>query len=546
MNSYSLIILSVAGGILSGLAWTEWCPGLILLTAFVPWLLIEDHLYLNPGKYNLNSCFIYLLPGCVIFSVTTLAWVRIANTAAAIAVITEMSLLMSLVFCLAHAVKRKAGRTAGYTALAAFWLAFEHLSLHSSFLTPWINLGNGLAKNILFIQWYDTTGVAGGTLWILLSNIFLTLILLKQARGRQTRLSYAMVWVLLITIPAALSASKYRKLGKAPEGPGSRIVIVQPNIDPYSEKFSIPFEQQLEAALKIAEGSLTDSTDWLILPETFIDDPVNEADAGNNRYILTLRDFAAKYKDLNIIAGLVSYRIYPCSLKAPTRSARITNLSKYYADHYNSAFRIDAFTDPSIYHKSRLVPGIEMHYSSFLEKVTERILPDMGGTVWGYGTQDTRTIFIHSVTGHRTAPVICYESVFGDFVAGFVREGAESLTVITNDGWWKNTKGYYHHLEYSSLRAIETRRPLVRCANTGISCITDIRGKRLQETEWWTEGSLKGTITPETGITFYVRAGDYIFNAASVISIIILIVIFGPELRQRIHKIVQRRKRAHS
>lgn len=542
MNRYSLIALSLAGGILSGIAWSEWCTGLILLTAFVPWLLIEDHLSLKQGKHSLSSCFLWLLPGFVIFNIITLSWVRVAGTAAAIAIITEMSFLMSFIFCMAHSIRKKAGRTAGYTALAAFWLAFEHLSLHSAFLTPWINLGNGLAKNILFIQWYDTTGVAGGTLWILLSNIFLSLFLLKQFREKQAALKYAALWLVIVIIPAAVSHSKYMNKGETSGHPGSEVVMVQPNIDPYSEKFSIPFEEQLEAALKIAEGSVRDSTDWLIFPETFIDDPVDEADAGNNKYVIALRDFAAKYKDLNIIAGLVSYRIYPASAKAPTRSARITNLSEYYTDHYNSAFRIDAVSDPSIYHKSRLVPGIEMHYSAFLEKLSERILPDMGGTIWGYGTQDTRTCFFHSATGRGMAPVICYESVFGNFVADFVREGAEILAVITNDGWWKNTKGYYQHLEYSSLRAIETGRPVVRCANTGVSCITDIRGKRLQETEWWTKGSLKGTIVPETKITPYVLAGDYIFNAASLISIIILAWIYGPELKRRIYKASQRRK----
>lgn len=536
MRRYSLIALSAAGGMLSGLAWSEFCPGLILLVSFVPWLLIEDHLYLNPGKYNLNSCFILLLPGFVLFNTIVLSWIRIASIPAAIAVITEMSFLMTLVFCLAHSVRKKAGRTAGYAALTIFWLAFENLSLHSSFLTPWINLGNGLAKNILFIQWYDITGVAGGSLWILISNIFLTLFLLNRSRKKRAALTYASLWLMITAVPAAFSVSEYSRPEESKEGQGSEIVIVQPNFDPYTEKFSIPFEQQLDTALKIAESMLTDSSRWLIFPETMIDDPVNEADAGNNKYILTLRDFAAGYNDLNIIAGLVSYRIYPGSEKAPTRSARLTNLSEHYADHYNSAFRIDAINYPSIYHKSRLVPGIEMHYSPFLEKVTEWILPDMGGTMWGYGTQDSRTCFIHSATGHRIAPVICYESVFGDFVAGSVREGVEALAVITNDGWWKNTKGYYQHLGYSSLRAIETGRPVVRCANTGISCITDKRGKRLQETEWWTAGSLRGTIVPETEITFYVRAGDYIFNAASVACPVILIYIFGPEMIRRMRR----------
>ena len=531
MNRYLLTALSVAGGILSGLAWTEWCPGLLLLLAFAPYFIIENHIYLNPRKFSMNSYFTFLLPGFVIFNTIALSWVRAANIPAAIAVITEMSFLMSFVLWLAHVIRVKAGNTAGYTALITFWLAFEHLSLHSPYLSPWINLGNGLAKDILFIQWYEATGVAGGTLWILLSNLFLTLLITKNPGKRRIRIIYAAIWVAVIIIPAVLSATRYLTIEK-PDYRASEVVIIQPDIDPFSEKYTIPFEDQLNRALIMARNNISDETDWLILPETIVDDPVNEADAANDKYILALRDFAVKHKGLNIIAGLVSYRVYPDAVKAPTRSARKTNLSEYYADHYNSAFNIDASDDPSIYHKSRLVPGIEMQFSAILGKLTDKILPDMGGTIWGYGTQKTRTCFTHSVTGQKVAPVICYESVFGNFVADYVREGAEALFVITNDGWWKNTNGYFQHLTYSSLRAIETRRPVARCANTGISCLIDIRGKRIQETEWWTKSVLKGTIISGTKTTFYVRTGDYIYVMSSVISIMILIYTFLYELKR--------------
>ena len=101
-------------------------------------------------------------------------------------------------------------------------------------------------------------------------------------------------------------------------------------------------------------------------------------------------------------------------------------------------------------------------------------------------------------------------------MTGYVKNGAEALFIITNDGWWKNTNGYKQHLYYASLRAIETRRPVARAANTGISCIIDIRGKRTAETEWWTPAVIKGEIIPETRITPYVKYGDYLLKISAL------------------------------
>ena len=114
-------------------------------------------------------------------------------------------------------------------------------------------------------------------------------------------------------------------------------------------------------------------------------------------------------------------------------------------------------------------------------KFISKLLPSFGGTKWGYGVQKERSCFEHPADSLKIAPVICYESVFGNYVADYVRNGAEAIFIITNDGWWKNTNGYMQHLSYASLRAIETRRPVARAANTGISCIIDIRGKRIKE-----------------------------------------------------------------
>jgi len=525
MNKFTLVALSLAGGILSGLAWSSWFPGLILLVAFVPYFLIGNHIFNNRRRFSPNAYFTFLLPGFVIFNIITLEWVRAANIAAAVSVVLELSFLMAFVLWLAHVVRIRAGNIAGSIALVTFWMAFEYLSLHSIYLSPWINLGNGLAKDIHFIQWYETTGVGGGTLWILLSNLFLAILITNYPHGRRTFRIYLTIWWSFIIIPSAISLLRFYTLND-PATVGHEVVIVQPNIDPYTQKYVIPFEDQLNTALKMAGEAVSDQTDWVLTPETTVDDPVNEDDTKNNKYINIIREFADQHPGINLIAGLVSFRSYAGVKQAPTFTARKIDASGTYYDHFNSAFRIDTGRSADIYHKSKLVPGIEMQFSAGFGNLIDKILPDMGGTKWGYGVQESRECFRHSSAGQIAAPIICYESVFGDYVADYVRAGAEALFIITNDGWWKNTNGYSQHLTYASLRAIETRRMVARCANTGVSCIIDIRGKRIQETEWWTKAVLTGKIRSETRITPYIRYGDYLLKTASVISVLMLIYVF--------------------
>jgi apolipoprotein N-acyltransferase len=167
-----------------------------------------------------------------------------------------------------------------------------------------------------------------------------------------------------------------------------------------------------------------------------------------------------------------------------------------------------------------------MQFSNGPGRLISRILPSLGGTKWGYGIQKERDCFEGQGSSGRIGPIICYESVFGKYVTEYVKKGANALFIITNDGWWKNSNGYQQHLSYASIRAIETRRQVVRAANTGISCIIDIRGKRIIETEWWRKAVIKGEIFPETRITPYVRYGDYLLRLGSIISVMILSIIF--------------------
>ena len=518
MNKYSLSALSVCAGVLSGLAWTDWCPGLILLCSFVPFFIIENHLYENKRRYSPNAFFIYLLPGFVIFSILTLGWIRVVSMTAAICVILSAALLMAFAMWLAHRVRLREGDIQGYMSLIAFWLTLEFLCLKIPVLSPWINLGNGLSKDIQFIQWYEVTGTAGGTLWILLSNLFLFHLLVSLPSKNRKRLFVRLsVWLIILFVPPILSLVRYKTINPA-SGHEEEVVIVQPNFDPYEEKFIVPFEKQLEKIISMAEPFVSENTNWIVTPETTIDDPADENMLIDNKYVKMIREFVAEHPSLSVVTGMVSFS----SDSGSTRRGSSSDKRNY----YNSALKINTGPVVEIYHKSKLVPGFEFIPSGGFFGLISRLLPELGGLNRGYSTQDTRTCFTNADKSQKIAPVICYESVFGEYITNHIREGAGAIFIITNDGWWKNTNGYKHHLSYASLRAIETRRPVIRSANTGISCFIDIRGKIVRKTGWWVPSVIKGTFNYEDRITPYVRFGDYLLYIASVISILTLAVVF--------------------
>ena len=533
MNRSTPALLSLAGGLMCGLAWTGWCSGLILLVALVPFLILEQLMWEYRGRYGRNSFLLYLLPGMVLFCMVAIGWMRVASLTGAIVVITGLAVLMSLTMHLAHIIRLRAGRATGYISLITLWMSFELLSLNATIISPWLNLGNGLSKDILFIQWYEVTGTAGGTLWILVSNIFITLALTGFAEGKTEGRKYLGFSLLVMIVPVIVSVQRYRNL--EPDGTQScKVLIIQPDIDPFTEKFTIPFEEQLDRVIRMAAGSITPGTQWIITPETTVDDPVNLDSVADNKYVIRLKHLAGQFPDAAVAAGLVSFRSYHGMKSPPTRSARETGIPGEYYDHYNSAFRLDTGSSFEVYHKSKLVPGIEMQFAGGPGRLISRILPYLGGTKWGYGIQTDRTCLTHKATGMKVAPIICYESVFGSFVRDYVKAGAEALFIMTNDGWWKGTSGYRQHLQYASLRAIETRRPVARAANTGVSCIIDIRGRRTAETGWWTPATLSGDIIPESRITPYVKYGDYLLWMAASFSLLIILKVFvADRLRYR-------------
>jgi apolipoprotein N-acyltransferase len=169
------------------------------------------------------------------------------------------------------------------------------------------------------------------------------------------------------------------------------------------------------------------------------------------------------------------------------------------------------------------VPGVELMPFPYLLKPLESLALNLGGTMGSLGKQEERTVFFSHDKKVAIAPVICYESVYSDYVAQYVRNGANLIFILTNDGWWENTPGHKQHLAYAKLRAIETRREIARCANTGISCFITPYGEIEQATLYWEDAIITKNITPNNTQTLFVKFGDVISYASSLLAILLLI-----------------------
>lgn len=228
-----------------------------------------------------------------------------------------------------------------------------------------------------------------------------------------------------------------------------------------------------------------------------------------------MQQFLEPYKNASLVSGIESFRKYS---EAETPTARFWD--GIYYDHFNAVVMTENSPELQFYHKSKLVPGVEKLPFGQALNFMKPLFRAFGGTTGGYGSQENASV-LYAQSGIGVAPVICYESIWGNYVTEYVRQGAQFIAIVTNDGWWGNTSGKDQHFDYARLRAIETRRWVARSANTGISGFIDQRGDVIQKSEWEVPYSATQEINLNESLTFYVRYGDlgaYLFMGVALFS----------------------------
>ncbi len=440
----------------------------------------------------------------IMVNVVATWWIKNASAEGAIMAFFSNSILMSIPFFFFGFFTRVLGESKGLIGLVSAWISFELVHHHWDLSWPWLSFGNTFGNHPALIQWYEYSGILGGTLWVLLVNIIVYIIIrnvyhLKETIKIQTPLFYFLGFAVCFPIISSL-VIYYTYQEK--EDPVS-IVVVQPNMDPWTKKFTTPVTEQLDIMLKEAEGKISQSTDFVLFPETAIASFMDEKALDYMGSIFKLRNFSAAHENLPLFIGADTYGLFEEKRPYPARKR-----GEKWFENYNTALVFDGDNPIDIYHKSKLVLGAEK--MPFVD-----IFPFIGE--WAVSLGGTSSILVGNSepkvltpSGVKCAPLICYESVYGEFVTDFTKIGAELICVITNDGWWGDTPGYKQHLTFSQIRAIENRRAVARSANTGISCFIDQKGDIIQSLDWDVQGAISSTVNKNNELTFYVRYGDLI------------------------------------
>lgn len=497
--------------------------GLPLLFALVPLMIISERYGATKREWRKMLGWVALVFG--LWSGITTWWIWYAAEIGAILSVIITILLFGGSFMLYHYVSKRATKALSYTILVAAWISMEYLYTVGEISFPWIMLGNGFANDVKFIQWYEYTGIFGGTLWVLLCNILIFRAITTRSKGQIIASAVA------VLLPIAISLTIYYSYQE--KGEQLKIAVVQPNIEPYEEKFVMDEAAQMKIFTDLLAEAPGD-VNLIVLPETAIDDRLVEVDIDSSASVIEFRNLVRnKFRDAQFIVGATTYKYYQPGEKLSS-TARTNNNINFWYDVYNSALAIDSSGVTDIHHKSKLVVGAEKMPYYNVTKHLEFLIVDLGGITGQLGFDSVRKVF-YSPTGIGSGAAICYESIYGEYFTEFVRNGARIMTVVTNDGWWYNTLGHRHHFSYSRLRAIETRRSVARSANTGISGFISQRGEVTQKLGWDKRGLLVGELRANDKITFYVLYGDYIGRLSAYIFVLCLLYYVAYRVRKRNH-----------
>ncbi|MBI2618697.1 MAG: apolipoprotein N-acyltransferase [Ignavibacteriales bacterium] len=511
--------LAISSGLLLGLSFPPTPLYSLAHIGLLPLLFLLDRL----SRYGEIARFSYL--AMFVFHLITLYWVGgFTHMRDGYLVVSGASLLLahpmfywipilSFVF-----VRKQLGETAALVSFPFLWVGFEYFHALGEFSFPWLTLGNSQAYDLNRIQIAEYASVFGISFFIVAFNTLGFVFIKKIAFNVwkfSSRPGIAVFSALLIVyggpIVFGISASDSYNLH---EERTMKVGIVQPNIDPY-EKWGEGFHskwdsylRQMDILIDQTKRMSSESLDVIVWPETAI--PFYILLPQNRQYLGQLRQELDSI-GTPVFAGLPDGSYRDSTSASPT-AQWIEGAGAFFEGFNSATLLLPAQDVDTVYHKVVLVPFAErIPHAERLTFLIEPLKWSVGISSWGKG--DHQVVFelpLRSGEAASFGGMICYELVFPSYVRTFVEQGAEFLVIISNDSWWGHTSGAYQLAAYSVIRAVETRRWIVRCANGGISGVIDPAGRFYNKTEFLEATSVIGTIGARTERSFYVRHGDLV------------------------------------
>jgi len=432
-------------------------------------------------------------------------------------------------------VKKRLSTSIALWLFPIFWVTFEWAHNLGELSYPWLTLGNTQIYNSLWVQFVDITGVWGASLLLATMNVILTKLILNFSKFKHFSdfvkhpqnsilITSALLIIIIPLLYGVVRISQFKHEDLIKNKPTVSVGLIQPAINPW-RKWEISVDEMIKLQMDIADSLINEGLkpDLIIWNETAIPSYVRI----NHKYdYWNLLDWCDKQK-ISLLSGFAELRYYNSENKTVT--ARIdSNQTDTYYESYNSCMLIQSGdTDlPQVYTKMRLTPMAErLPYSEFLMFMRSWFEWGVGISAWGIGTeQKNLNLYLNSDTA-KIGPVICIESIYPEFVSIAALSGAEFLVIITNDAWYDYTPGPEQHYLIAAMRAIENRRYIARCANTGVTGVISPTGKTISRLKEYNKLGLYEIVPRITELTFYSKHGDWL--ALTTFFISLLSVIFS-------------------
>jgi apolipoprotein N-acyltransferase len=512
-------LFALLSGVLFGLAFPPLPVPYLIFVALIPYF------YLISKRESLAEISSITYLTAFVFTLITLYWVGSWTKEADPFLMISGVLLMFVnpaVYLIPSTLyyfsKKLFSKRTAIFLFPLFWVSFEYAYSLTDLRFPWLTLANSLPKFNLFIQVADIIGAYGISLLVLYINLFLFLTIKNFYENKKFHLKYTLAVLLLFIIPLLYGVIRI-KLFKMPEE-NIKVGLIQPNLNPWDKWEAGNLDEQLDMYLELSRKAVKKNAKIIIWPESAL--PVYLL-VGNYFVQANRIQSFVDSNDVFIMTGMPDANFFFDKDEAPPDAKVSKNIGMYYVS-YNS---ILLFSPQSVqvqkYGKIKLVPfGEKVPFVESLPFLGDLIKWQVGISSWNEGREQVVFDFVEGVQ-LKVGGVICIESIYPDFVAGFVQKGANIIAVVTNDSWYGYSSGPFQHKEIASLRAIENRRFVVRAANGGISAIIDPLGRTVQQTKLFERDVLIGSAGINNSLTIYSRFPLVIPLTCSLVSIVVIL-----------------------
>ncbi len=385
----------------------------------------------------------------------------------------------------------------GLIVLPFAWVTMELIRSLGALGFPWINLGLTQTEYLPLIQIADITGSYGISFWIVLINIGIYLAIISKDKRKHLIIT-SVIFVLIFGF-GLIRINTIQIVNTEPIS----IAITQPNINPDEKWDPESREENFILMHSLLDSALNLNPDLVLWPESAV--PAYLRLSSHRR-----RPITEKLTKFNI----------------PLLSGTVDRVIDKNGDkkYYNSTIFIKPDDIIKMYNKVHLVPFAE--YIPLSEK-----FPSLKKLNFGQGNFTSgKEYTVFELGSTKFSNIICYESSLPKIVKGFVKNGAQFITIQANDGWLRKSAGPYQHFELAKLRAIENRVFIVRCANTGISGVINSKGIVQHKIPLGEKSIIIADILPAQNLTFYTKYGEVF----AILCIIVSLMIFTSVWKKRI------------